>query len=441
MYDFCWRPKKPYYALLDGVAFEMHKAPFAEDFDVIFIGGGFRTITFLASNPGLLQQKVAIIEATDRLGCGSFCDLTATTSSWGSAFFKHVDRRGPLGWIFVDPTIGPIASSQFPVEIKLLSEALANLGISIAEHLPPSSLFLSCSAKRIDIFDDDDFPVLVSLDDGRRLRARWCVLGTGRHEELNRYVSRWEPKTWLSAKVLSRTHRACLADRLFECRTGSLTILGCSHSAFAALEVILGMLDRIGTPTPRLPQIRMVHRRRVRLYYDSVVAAKREQIAEREELFNPIEHVCPDTGKVFRDSGLRNSSRELYCSIWRGDRPNVQMYLVDQLEGAENLLQRSSLIVQALGYVGRFPQVYVNDNLTLPRSVIPDEEGFLSFQSFRGHSPIAAIRVAPTPRHLQDHGVYAKDLYARLGCRLSTISSPNQRFESRRTLTTQRAIK
>jgi len=106
----------------------------------------------------------------------------------------------------------------------------------------------------------------------------------------------------------------------------------------------------------RGPRITIAHRSPVRLMYPSLEEARREHVARRDETPDPVRDVCPKTGTVFRDSGLRHESRALYCAVWEGQLPNVALRRVSELDDGLGLLRSADLIVQATGYVGQTPR-------------------------------------------------------------------------------------
>jgi hypothetical protein len=398
--------------------------------DVLFVGGGFRTTTFLASNPALFGYRICVVEQECVLGPGSYGRFTAQSSSDGRSFFRYVDRDGPFGWIYNDSIIGMVANSRTPVSLQLLSNALARLGEVITTELGKGQILLGDRVSYVDISPDNDYQVMAQTSNGHVIRARLCVFGTGRCERLHTVAKPFQEKVWLSSMLLASDHRDRLCDCLRDLSAGLIVVLGCSHSAFSSVALLL---DSIKSVAERLsnyvdPRIIIVQRRAVRLNYASVAQARGEQIEGREEMLDPVRDVCPDTGIVFRDSGLRHRSRDLYCAIWRGDYPSVELQRIRDLDECHSLLNRADLIVQALGYQGRTPEIRMSGTCVRSADAATrlnvDDNGFVILDGDRSCRYIATVRVEPTPPTARDSGAYAKDLYHQLAKRIITYLSP-----------------
>ncbi|MDP3745642.1 MAG: hypothetical protein Q8Q88_01205 [Phenylobacterium sp.] len=405
--------------------------------DLIFVGGGFRTTTFLASRPELLARDTVVIERASRWGAGAFDDLDAVSSSNGSGFFRHIDHDGAFAWALDDPVIGPVARADQPVGLKDVSCALSRLAEAVGDALGAPGVRLGRQVTRIDVDSASGAPVTVTLDNGETLHALICVLGTGRHEVLHSDLAPWSRKVWPSADILSITRRAELEGLLQEHAGGRIVIAGNSHSAFSALRVLLDLCSahRSRTPPYRPPSIDIVHRRRARLAYPDLAQARQEQVPAREELAREAQDVCPKTGIVFRDSGLRHQSRSLFLDVWSGRLPTVRLHQASGLVDCAGLFEAADLVVQALGYEGQIPEIRVDENLAhgpgQNRPLEPGADGFLHLGRVR-LSPLAAIRVEPTPPHLRDHHQYAVDLYERLGAALTQRLSESAMIWDRR---------
>jgi hypothetical protein len=389
--------------------------------DVVFIGGGFRTTTFLASNPNLFSKKLCIIEQTNTLGAGSFSHFNITSSSNGSSFFRYVDPLGEFGWIYSDPIISKVANTKAPVSLDLLSQALTELGKKIGIKIGNESIFLGRKVEYVDVDPDLDYPIKIELDSGERICAKICVLGTGRSETIHPSLIDYRSKVWLSSNFLSSNLQNVLSKQLYELSFGRILILGCSHSAFSVLQHILNLIKRIQQSHPSYghPSISIFHRRAVRLYYSSVRSAQEEQVIGREELMSFLRDVCPDTGIVFRDTGLRHVSKSLYCSVWKGQFSHVTMKRIEDLNNCKKMFDKADMIIQALGYRPRTPEIRVFEKCfrlaTAETPLNAGCDGFIALPGVSNRRHIAAIRVDPTPRFLQDNGTYAKNLYHLLG--------------------------
>ena len=73
--------------------------------------------------------------------------------------------------------------------------------------------------------------------------------------------------------------------------------------------------------------------------------------------YDPQRDVCPHTGLVFRNGGLRKDAKQLYLDMRDGRETRVRTRLMDRLSDQLDLLQRASLILQATGFVANLPAI------------------------------------------------------------------------------------
>lgn len=127
------------------------------------------------------------------------------------------------------------------------------------------------------------------------------------------------------------------------------------------------------------------------------------------------------TGIVFRDSGLRHSSKALYCDLWTGNLPDARIVRITRLRDATDLLNSADLIVQALGYHGEVPDIVVSGKLVRSshsdERLVSDDDGAAVIGGCV-YENLSVLRVEPTPRERRDNSAYGSDLYRRLSIRL-----------------------
>ena len=392
--------------------------------DVVFVGGGFRTTTFLAAIPELLAHDVAVVERRGALGAGAFHDYATTSSSVGSRFLRLVRRPGRFESAFDDPELAAIAAAEAPVDLLALGRALSRLGEILEAELGEERTFLRSQVVEVEASSARPASFRVRLDSGEEIRARACVMATGRRERPHPALLAWREKMWLSCEVISDRRREELMRALRAASGGLIAVLGGSHSAFSALGTLLRATESLVREDVayELPRIVIAHRSPVRLCYDSVDQARREQVAERELPFDEAAHVCPATGIVFRDSGLRHEARALFCAAWEGTFANVSLDAVASIDECNPLLREAALVVQALGYAGVAPPLVIDGRRywdgAAPPGVVTDTDGRVLLRGEAAAVDLYALRVEPTPRALRDNANYASDLYARLGERL-----------------------
>jgi hypothetical protein len=389
--------------------------------DLVLVGGGYRTTTLLASAPDLLERRTSVVEADRSLGAGGFSRYAITSTSVGSRFFKEVDRDR-FGSVLADPVVTRVADARNPVPMPDLAAALDRLGQAVTESLG-ERLILGRRVLAVDVRSHGP-GVTLTFADGTIIRSGVAVLATGRTEREHPALRPFRDRTWLSGAVISREGRARLEATLAAADGGEVVIAGCSHSAMSALGVMLEARSSLRGRIARYrgPAVTLLRRSPTRLMYDSVEAARAGQIPAREQLLESDADVCPDSGIVFRDSGLRHEARQLFCDLWAGRVEGARVRDVDDLDRAEPLLDRAKLVVQALGYHGAAPDIRLDGRLVRPTDsperLVADEDG-AAVLAGRPHQALSVLRVEPTPPELRDHAVYGARLYARLAGRLN----------------------
>ncbi|MFJ3876699.1 hypothetical protein ACIPW5_04485 [Streptomyces sp. NPDC090077] len=399
---------------------------------LVLVGGGFRTTTFLASAPELLAHRVAVFERGAVLGPGGFADYAITSTSIGSRFLKELSATGPFAALRDDPLVARVAGADAPVPMAQLAAALGRVGSAVAAALGPGRLALGTEVTALDVVEEGS-AVLVRLADGRTVRTRNAVVATGRTERPHAELAPWRAKVRRSAQIISRSGRDGLRRELAALgRPGGdgpdgprrrIVIAGASHSAMSVLRVLLELFDEIRAADPgyRPPAVDVLRRSAARLVHPGLAEARRDHVEGRERAADPATDVCPATGIVFRDSGLRHESRDLYCALWDGRIPGARLIRTDRLAEAADLLDEAALVVQALGYHGHAPDVLIDGRPARP-SGSPERfahtDDGTALIAGRPVPALSVLRVEPTPAALRDHAVYGSGLYGRLAGRL-----------------------
>ncbi|PBC70153.1 hypothetical protein BX265_7545 [Streptomyces sp. TLI_235] len=391
------------------------------DTDLAFVGGGFRTTGFLASAPDLLAHRVDVFERSAELGPGGFADYAITSTSVGSRFLKECSYRGPFAGLREDPRVARVARAEEPVPMAHLAAALGRLGETLAGVLG-DRVHLDTEVEAVDLAGDGSGAVL-RLRGGRTVECRHAVLATGRTERPHPELAPWSAKTLRSAEVISRRGRDAVRRRIAGLEGGRIAVAGSSHSAMSALRVLLELFDetRRTRPDYRAPSVDVVQRGPARLMYPSLREAVEGLVPGRERPADPETDVCPATGIVYRDSGLRHESRALYCALWAGEVPQARIVRAARLTDADELLDRADLVVQALGYHGHAPDLLVDGRPARPgdsaERLAHTEDG-AAIVGGLARPALSVLRIEPTPTALRDHAVYGSGLYARLADRL-----------------------
>ena len=159
--------------------------------------------------------------------------------------------------------------------------------------------------------------------------------------ELDAFRDRWEG----SGRFLQRENLEGLnQDRQ------PIVIVGASHSAFSCAWRLL--YDPIFKDFSRDRDIVLLQRReRIKL------RCTREFAAANRVEYDPVEDVCPQSGLVFRNAGLRKDAKQLYLDLRDGRETRARIQPMDNLAQYHNLLEQSSLILQATGFDSNLPRI------------------------------------------------------------------------------------
>lgn len=388
------------------------------DCDIAFVGGGFRTTTFLASSPQLLSRKIRIIERGSSIGPGAFVDYTANSTSYGSRFLRGISMDDDITSKFQTPDARELAHSEHPVPLSQVAKALSQIGHAITTTLGESQVALNTLVKSVDI-QSLGGPIALVGSKGTIARAKHVVVATGRAERLHPALARWRHKVVLSNAVIRHSHRQEVEGKLAGLSGQTVVIVGSSHSAMSALSTLLNIRSNLEL---RDVKILVLQRAPARLMYENVEAAKIKQIPDREVLFRHDRDICPATGVVFRDSGLRHESRNLYCTLWAGGLPGVDLVRAT-LDDANHIFDQAGIIIQALGYRGRAPDIRIDGKIIRSGSSVDrlsaDDDGSAILDG-SVQKALSVLRVEPTPVDRRDNGVYGAELYQKLAAKLAT---------------------
>lgn len=131
-----------------------------------------------------------------------------------------------------------------------------------------------------------------------------------------------------------------------------IVIVGASHSAFSCAWRLLH--DPLFEKFARDREIVILQRReRIKLRC-TVEFAAAHGIA-----YDADDDVCPTTGLVFRNAGLRKDAKMLYLRIRDGEEDRVRLVEMDSLDEKQDLLERAGLILQATGFASNPPPVEI----------------------------------------------------------------------------------
>ncbi|WP_377863507.1 hypothetical protein [Bacillus sp. R86525] len=401
-------------------------------YDLVIVGGGFRTTTFLSSAPELLERDILIIEKGNSIGPGSFEDYDITTSSNGASMLKNTSYKGAFNQIRNNEKINRIINSNHPVEARDLSSALIEIGNMIVNKLSKESILYNTNVVKVEI-NSSTGPNNIITSEGNVIRANHILLATGRTERLHPSLNKWKEKVMFSGNAISLNKQEYLKNKLIELNGKSIVIPGCSHSTMSVLKVILKLIKQLQLKSDSfiVPKIYVLQRSLAKLMYTSEEEATKNQVEGREQLYNPKSDICPDTGIIFRDSGLRHISKEIYCDLWSNKISNAEIIRIQEILDASNLFDEAGLIIQALGYYGNPPEVSIYGETIHSKEsenrIYSEDDGTIEFNGMTLQN-LSALRLEPTPLNRKDNTVYGKNLYKALYQRIEHHISSIQKI-------------
>lgn len=381
--------------------------------DLVIVGGGYRTVSFLAQSPELWGLDIEIIERCDRFGAGAFADYDCVSSSVSNRFLRGVPPELMAG---VGSAIGIEELTRHDAVPRPLSE-ISSVMASMGEVLSARAHLDVRTQTHVDEIKVSDDAVAVVTDGGGISTARHVVLATGREERPHPELDQLRARTVLSSEFISLRRASEMRQAILAAKS-SVVVVGASHSAAAALVKLVALREECGRPDL---EIVVVRRGGVRLHYLNLHNAIAERTSAHEAVIDPLADICPETLQVNRDSGLRGHGQHLFRQLMDGELPHARLEAYPNLAAASNEFVGASLIIQALGYRGRAPRITLADG----QSRDPKSESHLTNLT-DGTAVVcglpqrllSVLRVEPTPTVLRDHGLYGQTLYAKLRHRL-----------------------
>ena len=321
-----------------------------EPLDLLLIGCGLRGTGLVTAVPELLERRVAIVEAGGCLGPGSFAEYQIESNSSGSDFFGWVDPRGPFGDVLEHPDVIALRTTPGNFRLSLLARALRHVGAAIARRLPPSRLVLGDRVVRVNA---DDEQITATLASGRRLAARSVVLATGIRETQRADLQPWCDKVILSSQIVKGGEGRLFGDD----PPTPIVIVGSSHSGYSAA---LRFQEAMAAHPARRCEVIVVHRTPVKLFYTGWSEFEASERYPLEAIPDPARDVCPETGNLFRYSGLRHGAKALFRAASRQEVPWLHQIHCRALGEAAPWLDRAAVIIQAMGYDSNTLPLYRN---------------------------------------------------------------------------------
>ena len=295
---------------------------------IAFCGAGPAAIgpVIAAARSGILQDflraGILFIE-TDVVGPGGMAHYRIPANSLGAAFLECLDELE--GDVFDAVSQAPETAAlrhwadRYP-PLSVVAAFLRRLGDAVATLLrrhPDCAVVVGAAVTELDLRPAGDGVDIVAeaTADGTRTTytADRVVIAMGGHPMSDHDTAQLTPELSLAPYRTKVCHsesfvdqrRALPREMLAAIRdTGRVTIVGSAHSAWSVAALLLTHDTYAGPDGP--PGITLLHRRPVRLFYQSV-----EEATADGYMFDPVLDVCAASGRVNRFGGLRGPAKVL----------------------------------------------------------------------------------------------------------------------------------
>ncbi|WP_397448823.1 pyridine nucleotide-disulfide oxidoreductase [Pseudomonas sp. NA-150] len=337
--------------------------------------------------PEMARDGLIIVDASASPGTGRLAEYQITANSVGDVFLDCL--RNPALYEVFEPlqhsaAYWRIRDQAFVAPpLAEVGELLAEASKLVLDHIVEHFAVQVWSSTTITevVWVDDEYQVWVEHQ-GRSqvIRCRSLVLNLGGQQDPRHLLNALADQGLAlsltahieSADSLLRMSDEQLREHFAPTLTagGKVTVVGGSHSAFSMLENLAKGLQSAG-----LEEMTLVHRSQIRLFYESA-----ELATASGYVFDPVNDVCPVSGRVNRSGGLRYSALEVGRDILdhgRIGKYGVRVHLLQSGEGAAQQFERakqalaeSSVVVQCTGYQPRLPPLkYVDGSPVTLREV------------------------------------------------------------------------
>lgn len=339
---------------------------------LILVGAGPAGLAplFAAANTGqldaLLLRGLMILERSQTLGSGSLGRYAIRSDSSSEALLDIVLRsRDPrLASLRSHPAMRAVAQSgDRSTALKAVGEFLEVASGVLCDAVASSDrgrVIREATAQWVQKTARNTWLVRYADGDGstHEIEADNVLLATGASQPLVRLETElvagvpllptYDGKLMQSDEVLRQDGLSRISALLQGKRNPKIAIVGGSTSAAA---VALQLLTRLRDVQFSKGSITLLHRKPLRLFYETRESALRDGYTE----FSP-EDICPLTGRIFRLSGFRLDSRELVMQLrgiaGRPPEPRVRLLQLESHQQAEAraCLDEADLVIAALGY-------------------------------------------------------------------------------------------
>ena len=342
------------------------------DYGVIFCGGGPAGIgpIIAASAAGkldeLLDRGVLVIEPGP-VGPGGMSHYAIPANSLGGAFLEGLDSLTDPAFDAVrhaPETAALRAASGIHPPLETVGAFLRRLGDAVVELLdahPRCGVLAGATVEQVELVPGGVRVTARRTGTTESWTAERAVLAMG-----GTPFDGFERTTVLPGVTVSGDHvlhGEDLIDRRRQVpeataerirRTRQVVIVGGAHSAWSVAGLLLTdpRLRVDGQP----PDITILHRAAIRLFYTSAEAARADGYA-----FDPVLDVCAASGRVNRYGGLRGAAHELASGALglTSSTAPIRLVSLEHSNTAEvrEVLDAAGAVVVATGYQARLPQL------------------------------------------------------------------------------------
>jgi hypothetical protein len=340
-------------------------------YETVIVGAGPAGIAVLlaACRAGrldeLLDKGLAVIEATEDFGPGQIGHYAINSDSTAATFIDCIHNNScpelkslqshPLVQKFVDENQNAIALDLVGQLSVLIGLALKKI---ISQH-PACALYLRSKVILARQEHGGTWCSLVSRPDGKTIAvmSTHLVLATGAHQPPSRLSREMIGGQFLqsqcggrliqSGEVLRTGGIEQIMRRLAAKQNPKFVVLGGSTSA---VSVVHSLLNRMSPALAQPNAVSLLHRRPLRLYYQSVA----EAWADGYRDFTAHD-LCPLTNRVFRFAGLRLDSKDLIRDALQigGRQPDPRLrlhHLQAHDPQALQMIAQADLVIACFGY-------------------------------------------------------------------------------------------
>jgi hypothetical protein len=293
---------------------------------------------------------IAYEQRTEKLG-GKLSEYQLAGNSLAGVFLESLDEPGSgelLAGLGDTPEAARLRerSGEYP-PLPLagaFAELVAQRVIDVLDRHPSCTVRLGTAVEAINVTGPGQITVHDSAGTATSVRAALVCCGGEEFTDTSKgLVASLETPVVLGNEVYRDPRKLASASRT--------TVLGGSHTAW-------GVAARTLTDYPAA-QVTLVQHRMPKLYYASAPEAQ----ADGYE-FDPLNDVCPLSGRVFRYGGLRGPARALGVSVLAGSVDRLKVTMLDGEWTAQKLQKCGALpadvVVPCFGYRAALPEIRVS---------------------------------------------------------------------------------